>query len=294
MGTTIRWGNPPTGIHNVPIYVGMSEGIFAVPGVTIMASDNITGADYTEEVVAGQFDMGHMGTPPLFSALNRTSEIAIVGQGLVRYPPFYVLTAPGVNSISNLKGQRVAINKRHTCPHSILRTLLRWHALDETDVDLVTLVDGWEMATAAGRNDLAAVVIWEPYASYLERTHGWRIVANGHDVIRPSNYAFCLWAKRRLIREAPGLVKDLLAAYSRSVDHVKAHPESVREHVERFPLVSPSDVECGIARESALWSADLAVDPVLMKHVITELETQGIVDEKFVLEQYLVSVQTPI
>lgn len=287
MGTTLRWGNPPTGIHNVPIYVGMSAGIFAAPGVTITANDNITGADYTEEVVAGRLDMGHMGTPPLFAALNRTREIAIVGQGLVRYPPFYVLTAPSVNSISQLKGRRVAINERQTCPHSILRTLLRWHALDETDVDLVTLIDGWEMASAAGRNDLAAVVIWEPYASYLERAHGWRIVANGHDVIRPSNYAFCLWAQRGLIREAPDLLCHMLAGYSRSVAHVKAHPKSVGEYVGRFPLVSPSDVEHGIARESALWSADLAVDPVLMKHVIAELEIQGIVDKQFVLDQYL-------
>ncbi|MDP3766996.1 MAG: hypothetical protein Q8S13_03195 [Dehalococcoidia bacterium] len=81
MSASVRWGNPPTGVYNTPIYLGRERGRFGAR-VAVDVRDNRTGADYTEALVAGEFDMGHMGTPPLFAALARTDAYVVVGQGL--------------------------------------------------------------------------------------------------------------------------------------------------------------------------------------------------------------------
>jgi hypothetical protein len=140
--TLIRWGNPPTGVHNTPIYLSLQTGTFKVPGVQIEARDNLTGADYTEALVAGTYDMGHIGTPPLFAALVRTQKYQIVGLGLVQYPPFYLMAPASVSSVRDLAGQVVTLNKLRTCPHSIIRTLLRWEGMEEDQVRLATVVEG--------------------------------------------------------------------------------------------------------------------------------------------------------
>lgn len=132
--TTLHWGNSPVGTYTAPVFLGIARGIFGPPGVRVETTENLTGADSTEAVVAGRFDMGHLGSPPLFAALARTDEYVIVGQAIMRSPCFYVVAAPGICSVRQLRGKTVALNKLRTCPHSIIRTLLRWEGMGEGDV----------------------------------------------------------------------------------------------------------------------------------------------------------------
>ena len=84
MRATLQWGNSPIGVYSSPIFLGLKRGAFGPPGLRVEVTNNLTGADYTENLVLGRFDMGHMGTPPLFAALARTDEYVIVGQAVMR------------------------------------------------------------------------------------------------------------------------------------------------------------------------------------------------------------------
>lgn len=90
----IVWGAPRSGLHNLPLFLGENNGIFSVPGSDCTIFENISGADYTEELIKGHFDMGHIGTPPVMAALERTDEYSILGTGLCNYPPFYLIAEP--------------------------------------------------------------------------------------------------------------------------------------------------------------------------------------------------------
>jgi ABC-type nitrate/sulfonate/bicarbonate transport system substrate-binding protein len=214
MPSTLRWGNPPSGIHNAPMYLGCKTGTFTLPGVQIETRDNLTGADYTQELLAGGYDMGHIGTPPLFAALTRSQEYTIIGQGLVKYPPFYVMAPATTGSLRELAGQVVSLNKLRTCPHSIIRTLLRWEGMAEDQIQLVSLVEGEAIVESIRRGDSAAAVLWEPYVSYVERVFGWKILAEGRTVMLPSNYGILVYARRSLLAAQPELVRNVLAAYA--------------------------------------------------------------------------------
>lgn len=286
--TIIRWGNPPTGLHNAPIYLGLQTGTFSVPGVQIEARDNLTGADYTEELVAGAYDMGHIGTPPLFAALARTHEYVVVGQGLVRYPPFYLMAPAHVRSLRELTSQVITLNKLHTCPHSIMRTLLRREGMTEDQIRLATLVEGEAIVDAIRRGRTAAAVLWEPYVSYVERVLNWKILAEGRTTMTPSNYGILLYARRALLVRQPEVVQQLVTAYADSVRAARQELAAAAVALqERLPHVPPADIESSLRREAPHWSADTSFDFHLLERVLGELEVQTVVPERFALRDIL-------
>lgn len=281
----LRWGNPPAGVHNTPIYLGLERGTFGPSGAAVEIRDNLTGADYTEALVAGEFDMGHAGTPVLFAALARTDAYTIVGQALVRTPSFYLVAPPEVSSMRDLAGKPVAINKLRTCPHSIVRTLLRREGMAEQDVEIRTLVEGWRINEAIGRGEVAAAVNWEPYVSHAERAFGWRVLAEGRAVIVPSNYGFCLYARRKLVAHEPALVRQMIEAYSGCVRYAAAHPEeAARTLYGKIPNIAPEDIDRAVRREAPNWAWDTTLDRKFLTVVLEELKAQEVVTSDFALE----------
>lgn len=284
----IRWGNPPSGVYNTPVYLALQRGAFGTPAMRVEARDNVTGADYTEELVAGRFDMGHMGTPPLFAALTRTRAYTIVGQGIVRYPCFYLIAPPGVATMRDLGGKAVGLNKLRTCPHSIVRTLLARAGMSEADVTLRTFGNAWKINDAIRAGELAAAVQWEPYVSHAERAFGWRIFAEGRTVIDPSNYGFCLYARRDLVADDPGLVRHVIGQYAAGIEYAVKHlDEAAPTLYGKLPHVLNEDVDRGLRRDARDWTSDPSIDHAFLEFVLGELKDQTIVPRDFALHEVL-------
>lgn len=292
--TTLRWGNSPVGTYTAPVFLGIARGVFGPPDLRIETTENLTGADYTEAVVAGRFDMGHIGTPPLLAALARTDEYVIVGQAIMRSPCFYLVAAPGITSVRQLKGKTVALNKLRTCPHSIVRTLLRREGMREGDVTLATLVEGARINEAIGRGDVAAAVNWEPYVSQAERAFGWHILADGREVIDPSNYGYMLYARRRLVAEQPALVRAVVAGYAASVRYAAEHlAEAAETLYGRLPSVAPEDIDRALRRDAVSWNWDPRIDPDFLDRVLAELKAQEVIPPDFDVTRFVVRLELP-
>jgi ABC-type nitrate/sulfonate/bicarbonate transport system substrate-binding protein len=246
-------GLSPVGVYSAPVYLALARGTFGPPGLVVEVSDNVTGADYTENLVAGKYDMGHIGTPPLLAALARTDEYVIVGHAVMRQACFYVIALPTVRSLRDLQGGVIALNKPRTCPHSIVRTLLREAGMTAGDVTLRTLVDGWVINEAIGRGEVTAAVNWEPYVSQAERQHGWHVIGDGRTVIDPSNYGYLLYARRSLVATEPALVAQMVRTYSEAVRYAMEHiDEAAATLTAGFRGSSPSTSTAACA---ATWRA---------------------------------------
>lgn len=284
----VRWGNSPVGVYAAPVYLGLERGAFGPPGVRIEVTDNLTGADYTENLVAGRFDMGHMGTPPLFAALARTDDYVIVGQGVMRAACFYLIAPPEVSSLRGLAGKAIALNKLRTCPHSIIRTLLRREGMRESDVVLKTLVEGARINEAIERGEVAAAVSWEPYVSQAEREFGWRVLADGREVIDPPNYGYLLHARRELVDREPDLVARMIADYSACVKYAMEHlDEAARTLSGKIPKILPQDLDRAVRRDVLGWTWDTRLDRGFLARVLEELRAQAVVPASFQVDPVL-------
>lgn len=284
----LRWGNPPSGIYSSPIYLGLQTGSFSCPDIEIYSKDNLTGADYTEALVEGSYDMGHMGTPPLFAALQRTDEYVIVGQGVLKYPAFYLVAHPSISTIGDLLDKDVALNKFRTCPHSIVRTLLRQEGMNEDEVRLFEASDAPSMVEAIKNGKTAAAVLWEPYVSHVVRVYGWHVLAEGQQVILPPDYGFMLYARRAFAAAKPEIVKHVVAAYGQSVRAAQQNlPAAVTATKQYMPQIPVEDLKASLDREAAYWSSDTAIDEKLLSDVLAELKLQAVIPYDFQVRQFI-------
>jgi len=284
-GKVLNWGNPPTGTYNAPVYLGLQRQMFGPPELRITARDNVNGADYTQALMDGEFDMGHIGTPPLFAAFAQTDDYVIVGQGVVRYPCFWVVAPADTMSFRDLAGKTIGLNKRQTCSHSIIRTLLDWEGLDESAIDLQILIDYARITETIGSGSLAAAVLCEPYVSYVERVYGWRVLVEGRRVIDPSNFGICVYARRNLVQNQPDLVARMVGDYARCVGYAMDHmDEAAQALYEMFPGFVPEDIDGAVRRDTPNWTSNTTIDEPFLSVVLEELKEQSIVPPGFTLD----------
>jgi len=281
----LNWGNPPTGTYSAPVYLGLQRQMFGPPELHVTARDNVNGAEYTQALLAGEFDMGHVGTPPLFAALAQTDEYVIVGQGVVRYPCFWVVAPAEVLSFRELAGKSIGLNKRQTCSHSIICTLLDREGLDESAVDLQILVDYARISETIGSGTLAAAVLCEPYVSYTERVYGWHVLIEGRRVIDPSNFGICVYARRQLVDDQPDLVARMVSDYASCVGYAMDYmDEAAQALYGKFPAFLPEDIDRAVRRDTPNWTSDTTIDEAFLSVALEELKEQSIVPPGFVLD----------
>jgi len=291
---TVSWGTPPVGLFNFPIELWQTTGRFAERGLDLKLSSHLTGEEYAARIRAGAYDMGQIGTPVFLPAAVGSREYAVVSVGFCDFAPFYLVAAPGVNRLSDCRGEKVVINKRMTCPGS----LLEWHARQEgltiDDFEVVELMqdsafDNYGQAFADGieHGAFRIGILYEPYVSLALRRFGWRVLADYADLLRPANYGILLCARRRWIAEKPDLVRRMVQAYFAAATWGVEHPAALRPFASQLPFVSEDDIERAMRRDGPHWLREPSLDWAFLARVEQELKTQRRVPADYDIRDYV-------
>ena len=291
---SINWGTPPVGLFNFPIEAWQRGGRFAERGLDLTLSSHLTGEEYGARIRAGAYDMGQIGTPVFLPAAVGSREYAVVSIGFCDFAPFYLVAAPEVGRLADCRGEKVVINKRMTCPGS----LLEWHARQEGltigDFSVVELMkdsafDNYGQAFADGveRGAFRIGIQYEPYVSLVERRYGWRVLADYADLLRPANYGILLYARRRWIDEKPELVRRMVHSYFAAASWGVDHPAELRPFASQLPFVTEDDIENAMRRDGRHWLREPSLDWAFLKRVEQELVTQKRVPADYDIRDYV-------
>lgn len=291
---TVNWGTPPVGLFNFPVERWQRDGRFAERGLNLTLSSHLTGEEYGARIREGAYDMGQIGTPVFLPAAVGSREYAVVSVGFCDFAPFYLVAAPGVQRLADCRGEAVIINKRMTCPGSLLEWHARQEGLTAGDFDVVELMkdsafDNYGQAFADGvqKGAFRIGILYEPYASLIERRHGWRVLADYADLLRPANYGILLYARRRWIEERPELVRRTVGAYFEAITDACEQPASLRPFAAQLPFVSEDDIEQAMLRERRHWRREPSLDWAFLKRVEQELITQRRVPADYDIRDYV-------
>lgn len=291
---SINWGTPPVGLFNFPIETWQRGGRFAERELDLTLSSHLTGEEYGARIRAGAYDMGQIGTPVFLPAAVGSREYAVVSIGFCDFAPFYLVAAPEVGRLADCRGEKVVINKRMTCPGS----LLEWHARQEGltigDFSVVELMkdsafDNYGQAFADGveRGAFRIGIQYEPYVSLVERRYGWHVLADYADLLRPANYGILLYARRRWIEEKPELVRRMVHAYFAAASWGVDHPAELRPFASQLPFVTEDDIENAMRRDGRHWLREPSLDWAFLKRVEQELVTQKRVPADYDIRDYV-------
>jgi sulfonate transport system substrate-binding protein len=160
-------------------------------------ADFTSGPPILQALNAGSLDVGGVGNaPPVFAAAGG-DQIAIVGalRNSVRDAGLLVPKGSSVNSISQLKGKKIAVAQGSSADYHLLATLTA-AGLTPHDVQLVYLQPAQGLA-AFTSGSVAAWDIWPPFVEQAEVLKGAKNIADGQGIVN-ANYSYVVASKKAI------------------------------------------------------------------------------------------------
>lgn len=211
----------------------------------------------TAKLVSGEYDAGVLPVNVAAKLYNGGIGIllaAIVGDGMVSF----LSSDSSIRGLSDLKGKRINVTGQGATPDFLFRRLVRGSGMDpEKDLAIDYSLPYPEAAAALAAGKISCAVLPEPFAT---------MARSSNPLLKSPFDLGALWAAQtgqasypmtafvvssRLVSERPAVVKALLAAYSSSIEWVKAKPAEAGALVEKEDL----GLKASIAAEAIPRSA---------------------------------------
>jgi sulfonate transport system substrate-binding protein len=178
------------------------------------------GPQLLEALNAGAIDFGHTGdAPPILAQAAGVPFVYVAHEPSRPHSEALIVPAGSpLQTLADLKGKRVALNKGSNVHYLLLRAL-ESARVPYDQVHTVFLSPSDARAAFEG-GSIDAWAVWDPYLAEAELHAGARLLADASGLV--ANREFHL-ASRRLARERPEAVRAIVTAISRegrwAVDH---------------------------------------------------------------------------
>jgi sulfonate transport system substrate-binding protein len=229
-------------------------------GITVRWVEFPAGPQLLEGLNVGSVVLGESGeAPPIFAQAASPNIVYVANQPPA--PEAEAILVPKdspIQSIQDLKGKRVALNKGSNVHYLLLKQLEK-HGLKLSDLDVVYLTPA-DGRAAFERKAVDAWVIWDPFFSAAEQQIGARALATGKNVV--SNHQFYL-ADRNFAQQHPQVLKLIVNELNQTTEWVQSHQDDAAKLLEK-----PTGLEFNILKTS-ISRMGFGVSPV-SDQVITQ------------------------
>ena len=182
------------------------------------------GPQMLEALNVGSIDFAYTGeTPPVFAQAAGAPLLYVAYEPLGPAAEAILVKADSpLQTVADLKGKRVALNKGSNV-HYLLVRALETAGLAYTDIETVFLPPG-DARPAFELGSVDAWVIWDPFQAAAETDIGARILADGKDLVE--NRGFFL-STQSFVAENPDLLQQVLTELRDVSDWAKQNPNDV-------------------------------------------------------------------
>ena len=240
--TTLNIGFQKYGILPILKAKGELEKKLAAQGVTVKWVEFPAGPQLLEGLNVGSVVFGEAGeAPPIFAQAANPNLVYVANQ-----PPapkaeaLIVQKDSPIQSIQDLKGKRIALNKGSNV-HYLLLKLLEANNLSLNDIQAIYLPPS-DARAAFEKGAVDAWVIWDPFFAAAEHQIHARVIATGEHLV--SNHQFYL-ADRQFAESHPEALKTLVNTLNQTTDWVQTHPDDAAKLLEK-----PTGLEFDVLKSS--------------------------------------------
>ena len=243
--TTLNIGFQKYGILPIVKAKGELEKNLAAQGVNVKWVEFPAGPQLLEGLNVGSVVFGEAGeAPPIFAQAANPNLVYVANQ-----PPaptaeaLIVQKDSPIQSVQDLKGKRIALNKGSNV-HYLLLKLLEANNLTLNDIQPVYLPPS-DARAAFEKGAVDAWVIWDPFFAAAEHQIHARVIANGEHLV--SNHQFYL-ADRKFAEGHPEVLKTLVTTLNQTTDWVKTHPDDAAKLLEKPTALELDVLKTSISR----------------------------------------------
>ncbi len=208
---------------------GSLEAALKNQGVAVKWVEFPAGPQLLEGLNVGSVSFGEVGeAPPIFAQAAKTDLVYIANQPAVpKAEALIVQKDSAIQTIQDLKGKRVALNKGSNV-HYLLLKLLEANHLTFNDIQVVYLPPA-DARAAFEKGAVDAWVIWDPFLSAAEHQLHARTLANGENLVK--NYQFYL-ADRKFAQAHPKVVQAVVNELNLTTQWVSKNQDDAAKLLE--------------------------------------------------------------
>lgn len=236
--TTLNIGYQKYGLLPIIKARGDLDKALKEKGVNIKWVEFPAGPQLLEGLNVGSVSFGEAGeAPPIFAQAANSNLVYIANQPAA--PKAEALIVPKdstIQSIQDLKGKRVVLNKGSNVHYLLLKVLEANH-LKLEDIQVVYLPPA-DARAAFEKGAVDAWVIWDPFFASAEKQLGAKVLATGENLV--SNHQFYL-ADRKFAEQHPDILKAVVNELNTTTQWVSQHQTDAAKLLEK-PTGLPLDV----------------------------------------------------
>lgn len=209
---------------------GVLETALKKQNVTVKWVEFPAGPQLLEGLNVGSVVFGEAGeAPPIFAQAANSNLVYVANQPAApKAEALIVQKNSKIQSVADLKGKRVVLNKGSNV-HYLLLKVLEANGLKLNDIDVVYLPPS-DARAAFEKGAVDAWVIWDPFLSAAEHQIGARVIADGEKLV--NNYQFYL-ADRKFAETHPQVIQAVVNELNLSTQWVKSHQDDAAKLLEK-------------------------------------------------------------
>ena len=211
------------------------------------------GPQLLEGLNVGSVSLGEVGeAPPIFAQAANATLVYVANQPAMPTAEALIVQKDSpIQSIKDLKGKRVVLNKGSNV-HYLLLKLLEANNLKLDDIQVVYLPPA-DARAAFEKGAVDAWVIWDPFFAAAEQQIGARVIANGENLVK--NYQFYM-ADRKFAEQNPEVVKAVINELNVAADWMTKNQDEAAKILEK-----PTGLDASILKTS-IGRMNLGVQPI--------------------------------
>ena len=211
------------------------------------------GPQLLEGLNVGSVSLGEVGeAPPIFAQAANANLVYVANQPAMPTAEALIVQKDSpIQSIKDLKGKRVVLNKGSNV-HYLLLKLLEANNLKLDDIQVVYLPPA-DARAAFEKGAVDAWVIWDPFFAAAEQQIGARVIANGENLVK--NYQFYM-ADRKFAEQNPEVVKAVINELNVAADWMTKNQDKAAKILEK-----PTGLDASILKTS-IGRMNLGVQPI--------------------------------
>ena len=236
--TTLNIGFQKYGVLPIIKARGDLDKALKEKGVNVKWVEFPAGPQLLEGLNVGSVAFGESGeAPPIFAQAANSNLVYVANQPAA--PLAEALIVPkdsAIQSVQDLKGKRVVLNKGSNVHYLLLKVLEANH-LKLDDIQVVYLPPA-DARAAFEKGAVDAWVIWDPFFAAAEKQLNAKVIATGQNLV--NNHQFYL-ADRKFAEQHPDVLKIVVNELNTATQWVSQHQTDAAKLLEK-PTGLPLDI----------------------------------------------------
>ena len=243
--TTLNIGFQKYGLLPIVKQRGDLDQALKAQGIQVKWVEFPAGPQLLEGLNVGSVVFGESGeAPPIFAQAASPNLVYVANQPAAPNAEALIVQKNSpIQSIQDLKGKRVALNKGSNV-HYLLLKLLEKNQLTLQDIQVVYLPPA-DARAAFEKGAVDAWVIWDPFFAAAEQQIGARVLATGQNLV--SNHQFYL-ADRKFAEQHPEVLKTVVQQLNQTTERVKTHQDDAARLLEKPTALDFNILKTSISR----------------------------------------------